>query len=256
MSSVPVGDRGAFRRIDLVGPYMRHLSELVDVDAITDAHLEVVVDPLYGSGRGTLTQLLRMLGCRVHELHGEDHADFDGLRPLVQHPWVDQCEQAVRSFGCDLGIVLDGDADRMGVVDERGRFLTPHVTGPLVMGHMVENRGERGRIVTTYSSSALVKRQAWRLDLDFTEVPMGFTRIYREFADGDVLLGLEGMGGICYPEHLPERDGILAALLTVEARAKVMKPLSEMVEDLEANIGQMTYVVRDIELDEIGRAHV
>lgn len=249
MSSVPVGDRDAFRRANIVGPYVRHLAGQVDADAISDAHLEVVIDPLYGSGRGTLAQLLRMLGCRVHELHGEEHADFDGLRPLVQHPWVGQCEQAVRSFECDLGIVLDGDADRMGIVDERGRFLTPHVTGPLVMEHMVENRGERGRIVTTYSSSALVKRQACRLDLDFTEVPMGFTRIYREFADGDVLLGLEGMGGVCYPKHLPERDGILAALLMVEARSKAMKPLSEMVEELEANIGQMTYVVRDIELD-------
>lgn len=249
MSSVPVGDRGAFRRVDLVGPYMRDLVTHVDADAIAGAHLEIVVDPLYGSGRGVLTQLLRTLGCRVHELHGEEHADFDGLRPLVQRPWVDQCEQAVRSFGCDLGIVLDGDADRMGVVDERGCFMTAHVTGPLVMEHLVRDRGESGRVVTTYSSSALVKRQAWRLDLDFTEVPMGFTRIYREFSDGDVLLGLEGMGGICYPEHLPERDGIMAALMVVEARAKAAKPLSEMVDDLEAEIGEMTYVVRDIELD-------
>jgi phosphomannomutase len=137
----------------------------------------------------------------------------------------------------------------MGVVDEFGHFLTPHVTGPLVMEHLVNGRNERGRVVTTYSSSALVKRQARRLGLDFTQVPMGFTRIYREFSDGDVLLGLEGMGGICFPAHLPERDGIMAALMVVEARAKAKKPLSEMVAELEAEIGKMTYVVRDIELD-------
>lgn len=249
MSSVPVGNRGAFRRSDLVGPYLKDLSTNVDADAIASAHLKVVVDPMYGSGRGYLAQLLRSLGCRVHELHGEEHADFDGLRPQLRQPWVGQCEQAVRSFGCDLGILLDGDADRMGVVDERGRFLTPHVTGPLIMEHLVERRGESGRVVTTFSGSALIMRQARRLGLDFTEVPMGFTRIYREFTDGDVLLGLEGMGGFCHPKHLPERDGLMGALLMVEARAKAGIAVSGMVKDLEDEIGTMTYVEHNIELD-------
>ena len=249
MSSVPVGNRGVFQRVDLVGPYLKDLASMVDAKAIADARLEIVVDPMYGSGRGYLAQLLRSLGCRVHELHGEEHADFDGLRPLVQEPWVNQCAQAVRSFGCDLGILLDGDADRMGIVDERGQYLTPHVSGPLIMEHMVANRGENGRVVTTFSSSALIMRQAWRLGLDFTEVPMGFTRIYREFTDGDVMMGLEGMGGICRPSHLPERDGIMAALLVVEYKAMSDKTVSEMVADLAQEIGTMTYVERDIELD-------
>jgi len=249
VSSSAVEGRGRYVTADLVGPYLEELKSLVDEDVIRAAGLSVVVDPMHGSGRGYLAGVLRQLGCRVHEVHGEALTDFGGLEPALVHPWVDQCAHAVRSFGCDLGIVLDGDADRMGVVDERGSYLTSHRTGPLIIGHLVKDKGAFGRIVATYSSSALVRRQAERLGLAFTAAPMGFTRIYREFADGDVLLGLEEMGGYCVPGHLPERDGLLAALLMVESRAASGKPVSSMVADLEEDLGNMTYVKKDIKLD-------
>lgn len=249
VSAGPVASRGGFAQKDIMGAYMAHLSTLVDRSVIAEAAPELVVDPLYGSGRGYLARLLRELGCKVHEIHGESVPDFGGLHPLPAEPWVDTCEQAVLSFGSWAGLVLDGDGDRLGLVDDRGRYVTPHRMVPIVMEHLVRDRGFSGRIVATYSSSAYVQRQASRLDCPFTAVPMGFSRIYQEFVEGDVLLGAEEFGGVAIPGHLPERDGLLAALLVVECMAQRGRRLSELVDELEAELGAMRYISRDIRLD-------
>lgn len=249
VSSAPVVARGPYAYADFVGPYLEHLKGLVDAHAIANASPSVVVDPLYGSGRGLLSGLLKSLGCRVHEIHNNENPDFEGLHPAPTEPWVDTCEQAVVAFGSDMGLVLDGDGDRFGVIDEKGRYVTPHLAIPLIMEHLVNDRGQYGRVVTTYSSSACVRRQAERLDCDFTAVPMGFSRIYGEFVEGDVLIGADEYGGICYPSHLVERDGLLSALLMVEYVACAKKSVSELVEELVAQIGAMHYIRRDIHLD-------
>lgn len=249
VSSTAIDKRAAFETMDIMTPYLNALRARSDVRLIEEARLNVVVDPLYGSGRGHLAKLLRSVGCRVHEVHGEELPDFGGLHPLPQEPWAGQCEHAVRSFGCDVGIMLDGDGDRMGVVDETGRYVTPHRTAPLIMEHLVQDRGLQGRIVATFSSSACIRRQAERLACEFTAVPMGFTRIYREFVEGDVLMGVEEFGGVCLPDHMPERDGLLAALMIVEHLACRKQSASSLVAKLEQKLGSMHYVRRDIRLD-------
>lgn len=249
VSSSAVSSSGTYSEADIMTPYLNHLAELVDSEAIRDAGLSIVVDPMYGSGRGYLARLLHRVGCRVHEIHGEMVPDFDGLHPTPTEPWVDTCEQAVRSYGCDAGIALDGDADRMALIDEAGRFVTPHRMVPLIMEHLVTNRGEQGRIVDTFSSSAYVRRQAERLGCPFTAVPMGFARVYGEFVEGDVLLGADEFGGVCVPSHLPERDGLLSALLLVEMMAVSGKSVSALVSELEDELGVMHYIRRDIRLD-------
>lgn len=249
MSSAPVRDRGSVTYRDLVTPYLEGLVSAVDADAIRAAGLHVVVDPLYGAARGCMAKVLRAVGCRVNELHGEELADFGNMRPVPQRPWASQCEQAVRTFGADVGFVFDSDADRLGLVDERGTFVESHRLAPLIMEHLVTRRGMEGRVVANFSSSALVKRQAERLDCEYTAVPMGFTRVHAEIAEGDVLIATEQFGGICIPEHLNERDGLMAALLVVESMAMTGKSVSGMVDELESELGRMYYVKRDISLD-------
>ena len=249
VSSAPVEATGKFEERDIVSPYLEHLAQCVDSSVIAQASLSVVVDPMYGAGRGYLARLLRSMGCRVHEIHGETMADFGGLKPVPSEPWVETCKQAVRSFGCDAGLVLDGDADRFGLVDEKGRFVTPHRMVPLVMEHLVEDRGEHGRIVDTFSCSAYVRRQAVNLGCPFTAVPMGFSRVYREFVENDVLLGADEFGGVCVPKIFCERDGMLAALLVVELLAARKKSVSELVDELNENLGTMNYIRRNIQLD-------
>lgn len=249
ISSAPIEARGSYSYADLTTPYVKHLRTLVDADAIKEASLHVVVDPLYGAGRGCLSGLLRSLGCHVHEIHSDENPDFGGLHPAPTKPWVDTCEQAVTAYGANVGLVLDGDGDRFGVVDELGRYVSPHKTIPILMEHLVENRAEQGRVVATFSSSACVRRQAERLGCEFTAVPMGFTRIFREFVEGDVLLGADEYGGISFPTHLPERDGLLSALLVVECLALTGRSMSALVKELQQNVGVMHYIRRNIHLD-------
>jgi phosphomannomutase len=249
VSSMPVTSRGTFSYADIVDSYLQHLKDMVDVSIIEAASLEVVVDPMYGSARGYLAALLRSLGCRVHEIHDDSNPDFGGLHPSPTEPWIDTCEQAVTVYGADLGLVLDGDGDRFGAIDKYGRFVSPHKTVPLIMEHLVKDKGEWGRVVVTHSCSAYVRRQADRLGCELTTVPMGFTRIYGEFVEHDVLLGAEEYGGVAIPSHLAERDGLLASLMLVEYMAQSGCGLHELVEDLRRSIGNLHYIRRDIKLD-------
>lgn len=249
VSTVPTTSRGPFQTIDLMTSYLDELRGLVDADVIRAARPRVVVDPMYGASRGYLAQLLRELGCDVIEMHAEHVADFGGIHPDPQDPWADKCEQMVVSSGADLGLVIDGDGDRSGVVNELGAILTPHQMIPLVLGELVEGRGMGGRVVTTLSGSASIMRQAERLGCPFSSVPVAFLHLYREALEGDVLLAAEEYGGICLPFHLMERDGLLASLYMVELVSRTGMTVSQLVADLEDKIGRRCYARRDVRLD-------
>lgn len=241
--------RGPFTYIDVMGPYLADLSRQVDGGAIRRACPKVIVDAMYGAGTNYLAQTLEGLGCEVAQLHTEGLADFGGIHPEPADPWADACEQAVSSYGCDAGILLDSDADRAGIVDEQGRILSPHVLAPLVLAHLVEDRGLTGRVVTTLTCSAYLLRQAERLGLEVTTVPVGFSRVHREMLEGDVIIGAEEYGGIAIPSHLRERDGLLVALLIVEMMAQRNMGVLDLVAELESGVGRMRYARRDMRLD-------
>ncbi|WP_455137971.1 phosphoglucomutase [Thermophilibacter sp.] len=249
VSLTPTAGRGAFEECDLVSAYRASLAGHVDADVIAAARPRVVVDAMYGSGTGVLADLLRDLGCEVVEIHVEDREDFGGIHPDPSDPWADSCEQAVVAHGARMGLLLDGDGDRAAVVDENGTILAPRTLVPLLMGHLVENRGERGRVVSTLTCSACVRRQAERLGCDITEVPVGFSRIYRELGEGDVLLATEEYGGVCVPAHLRERDGLLVCLLAVELVCKTGLAPTELVSGLGEQVGTMSYARRDVRLE-------
>ena len=249
ISLTPTLARGAFEECDLVGPYLRELMRRVDGEAIKARGPRIVVDAMYGAGTTHLAKLLRGLGCEVVEMHVEPREDFGGIHPDPVEPWVDACEQAVVAQGGDMGIVLDGDGDRAAVIDENGRLLPARVLVPMLLGNLVMGHGVRGRVVTTLTCSACIAREATRLGCSVTSVPVGFSRIYRELLDADVVLGVEEYGGVCAPAHLRERDGLLVGLLAVEMLARSEKSVSTMVEELERQVGTMCYARRDLRLD-------
>ena len=242
-------ERGSFEERDLVTPYIDNLLSYADANAIRSTQLKVVVDPMYGSAKGYLARALESLGCEVVEIHGEDLADFGNIHPEPADPWADKCAQAVMATGADMGLLLDGDGDRSGVVDERGTMLTPQAHVALVLDQIVAGLGRTGRVVTTLSTSSLVTRQAHALGLACTAVPVGFTRLYREMCEGDVILAAEEYGGIGFPPHLLERDGILACMLMVELVARTRKRPHVLVEELEQKLGRLCYARRDIRLE-------
>ena len=249
VSLSPTASRGAFEELDLMSDYLASLAAWVDRPSIEAARPKVVVDAMYGAGTEHLARLLSDLGCEVVEIHVEPREDFGGIHPDPRDPWADSCEQAVVAHGADLGLLLDGDADRAAVVDEAGNLLPARVFVPLILGTLVMGHGAHGRVVTTLTCSACIEREAGRLGCETTSVPVGFTRVYREMLEPDVIMGVEEYGGICVPAHLRERDGLLVSLLAVEMVARSGKSVSTMAAELEQSIGTMWYARRDLRLD-------
>ncbi len=240
--------RGAFEVVDLVGPYLEDLASLVDGDAIRAANLRVVVDPLYGAGQTYLAETLLRLGAHVTEVHGERNPGFGGLHPEPIPPWIDSTRDLVRDAKFDAAFVTDGDADRIGAVDRDGNFVSPHRIIGLVAQHLVEDKGQTGRIVKTLSTSVLVDRLARHLGVGVTTTPIGFKWIYNEMLAGDVLVGGEESGGIGLPDHVRERDGLLMSLMLAEMMGQRGKGLSELVADMLAITGPMEYGRVDLKL--------
>ena len=190
----PSDVRGPIERRDIVLPYLDDLCALVDGDAISRAHLTVVVDPLYGSTRTYLPAVMGALGINVVEIHAEMDEGAEDMHPEPVEPWVDDCEQAVVEVGADAGLVNDGDGIRMAAVDGAGRFITPHQIIALLLEHLLVNRSERGRVVLGISSSVLARRVAKNYDCRVVVKPVGFRHIYKEMCKGDILMGAEEAG--------------------------------------------------------------
>ncbi|MBQ9058967.1 MAG: phosphoglucomutase/phosphomannomutase family protein [Atopobiaceae bacterium] len=245
----PPEDKGSYEEIDLVGPYVEHIKTCIHVDVIRDAKLKVVHDPMYGASRGIVASILSDMGVEVHEVHGELDPDFGGIHPHIQEPWVDDCERAVLDLGASAGLINDGDADRAGLIDEHGSFISPQMLTTLVIQHLVKNRGLTGRVVINLAGSAMTRQLVRELGCDLTVTPIGFSRAGVEMLEGDVLLSSDGMGGLAIPHHFMERDGILIDLLMVEAMAMTGQTPAEMLNDLVERLGYRSYGSRDVHLD-------
>lgn len=247
--AAPADAADRIETVDLMGPYLDALRAMVDAEAIAEAGLRVVVDPLYGAGQTYLAETLRGLGVEVTELHGERNPGFGGLHPEPIPPHIVEAQEYVREHGLDAAFITDGDADRIGAADRNGTFVNPHRIIALVARHLVEGRGMSGRIVKTLSTSVLVDRIARHLGSEVTTTPVGFKWIYEEMLKGDVLIGGEESGGIGIPSHVRERDGLLMALLLVEMMARHEKGLGALVDDLLETVGAMEYGRFDMRLE-------
>ncbi len=250
LEDCPTTERGAYSEVDIVGPYLEELKKAVDGEAIRAAGLRVVVDPLYGAGRIYLASVLRDLGVEVVEINCDEDPTFDGLHPEPIPPWVDRGREKVKELGFDAGFITDGDADRIGAVDENGDFVNPHRIIALLVAHMAEDKGQSGRVVSTITSSALLSRQCVRLGLELTTTPVGFKWIYNEMGKGDVMIGGEESGGIGLPGHVKERDGLLMALLLVETMAERHMGLKALVDDMFSKLGKMEFARQGLTISE------
>lgn len=233
---------------DLMTEYLAALRSNVDGDIIAAAGLRIVLDPLFGAGRGYLAETLSELGVEVVEVNGTTDPTFNGLHPEPIMPWVKVGAAKVAELGFDACFVTDGDADRIGAIDDTGSYVTSHRVLALIVGHLAENRKQTGRVVRTQAGSNLLRRQCDRLGLTLTTKSIGFKWIHEEMLKGDVLVGGEESGGIGIPAHVRERDGLLMALLLTELMASTGKKLSVLVDDLLALLGTLEYNRRDLHL--------
>lgn len=241
-------------RFNPMPPYLRHVSSLIDAAAISRSRPRVAVDSMYGSGRGYIRRFLEEIGCEVQEIHAEMNPGFGGIYPEPIERNLRALIETVRTGGYDLGLATDGDADRIGAVDENGRFVNPHCIISLVLRHLVERRGWRGAVVKTVSTTQMVSRLAARYGLTLHETPVGFRHISEVMQKENVLIAGEESGGITIQHHIPEGDGILMGLLLAEILAYEEKPLSAIISDLMSETGFFYYRRQDLKTRIFDRA--
>lgn len=233
--------------IDPYGEYMQSFSSFVDFDLIKGGNFKVMFDPLYGSGCGYMTKLL---GDMVKEIHTAADTNFGGLNPEPIPPNANELMELVKSGDYSCGLLTDGDADRAGAVDENGNFVTTHEVFSLLIRHVIENKGWKGKIIKSISTTRMIDRLAKKYGMELKTTPVGFKYISPAMKEPGVLVGGEESGGFGFPRHIPERDGVFSDLLILEYMATTKKTLGQLVSQLQEEFGPCRYRRMDFHLDE------
>ncbi|HYR43899.1 MAG TPA: phosphoglucomutase/phosphomannomutase family protein [Terriglobia bacterium] len=245
---------------DVIGPekyYAEHLKSLVDWDRISKSKLKIVVDSMHGCGGYILEDLLRDTSCTVQTIRGNPDPLFGGINPEPMMPQLEPLGEAVRKSGSHVGLATDGDADRLGIVDEMGQYINTLQTLSLLLLHTYRNKGWRGAVARTYSQSLLVPRIASKFGIELYECPIGFKNIGELMLEKEILIGGEESGGIGLSRHLPERDGIFINLLFLDLLAATGKSCTQLIREMWNEFGEFHYDRRDLHVPiEAGQAVV
>lgn len=237
---------GLITRTNFFPIYFKHIQTLVDVPTISRVQWRVVTDPMYGAGRGYLRSILTAAGCEVLEIRGEMNPGFGGIHPEPIEKYLFALMAAVRDHHSDIGLATDGDADRIGAVDDAGAFVDPHFIFALTLRYLVQVRNLRGAVIKTISTTQMINLLAAKYNLPLYETAVGFNHIADLMQENDVLIGGEESGGITIRGHVPVGDGILMGLLLLEMMSHYGKNLRELSDDLRAECGAFYYARRDL----------
>jgi phosphomannomutase len=217
------------------------LKKLVDFRLIAKSKLRFAHEALFGVGAGCFEQLLRGTSCKVTTLNARHDVLFGGINPEPIEKNYGPSQKFLRAHPHDLCLVTDGDADRVGGMDGRGNYLSTHQIICLLLHHFVENRKGRGRVVKALTTTSMMDKMCAAHGLPLVETGVGFKYICAEMLKGGVLLGAEESGGIGFPGHIPERDGIAAGLMLLELLATEKVSVNKLLAKLEKEFGPHHY---------------
>jgi len=237
-------DAGLVREIDLTNAYVEAVEALLDIAAIRAAKpLRVLIDPMYGTSQLTLGMILSDARVRAEFIHERHNPLFGGRSPAPDPQALSTLIEMVSQSGhYDLGMATDGDSDRIGILDETGRYVSTNELLVLVYWYLHEVRGEKGGVVRNLSTTHLLDRLAEHFSEPYLEVPVGFKHITAGMASIDAVLGGESSGGLTIRGWILGKDGIFACALVCEMLAKTGKKLSELLDDIFAITGRMTQI--------------
>lgn len=241
------GDSG--KRSDFLSSYAAALKKHVSPSCLTKLKAPVVFDAMHGPGGKQMEKLSGRNG-KLRVIRSERDPLFGGVNPEPIEVNLKALQEAVLQNRAAVGLAVDGDVDRIGVIDEKGQYLPPLIVMPLLLLHLIEGRKLKGKIIQTVSLGYLTQRIAKHFHLNFEEVPVGFKYVAKKMNEGKVLLGGEESGGYGVGLWFPERDGILCALLLLEMLAMRGRPLSSIVEDLQRQFGASHFKRVDFVLKE------
>ncbi len=217
---------------DFTAAYLALLERDIDWEAVQAAGLSLVVDPLYGSAREFLDRILLQHGVTTHVLHTTKDPYFGGWAPDCSPPNLAALRERVRATGAHLGLATDGDGDRFGVIDGHCRVLAPNLALTLIVDHLLTHRSVRGGVGRTVGTTRLIDRVARAAGCDVVETPVGFGHFGPQLVSGELAVAVEESAGLGVAAHLPERDGIFAALLLAEVVAVRRAGVRELVRQL------------------------
>jgi len=235
-------DRGLIQVFDAAPAYIVNLRKLVDLDGLRAAGLHILVDPMWGNGGGWFPRLLAGGRTTVAEIHNERNPIFPEMRrPEPIPPNVDVGLHTTVARQADVLLITDGDADRMGIGDEHGRFLNQLQVMALIALYLLEIRGQRGPIVKTLSTTSMLNELGRLYGVPVYETGVGFKYVAPKMMETDAILGGEESGGYAFKGNVPERDGILGNLLFLDFMVKTGKTPSQLLEMLFAKVGPHYY---------------
>lgn len=242
--------KGTINHFDPRDAYIEALKKLIDFEAIRNAKLKVVYDPMYGSGRGYTDFILEQNGCKLESIHNKRDVLFGGSNPEPSDELLGELKKKVIEDKAALGLANDGDSDRFGIVDEKGVFYSANQVIAMVFDYLVRDRGFKGSAVRSIATTSMIDEIGKQHGIKVNETPVGFKHIAEYMMREDVIIGGEESGGLSIKGHIPEKDGILACLLVVEMVSRRGKFLSKVWDDLVNKIGRFEGIRGKLKVDE------
>ncbi len=227
---------------DFSEEYFDHLKNYLHSEKLSRFKGKIVYDAMHGCGIGFLGRILKEFNSDVDYLHHDENPLFNRKHPEPIPENLQELQKTIVENNAQIGFATDGDADRFGVLDEKGRFVQLHDLMPLLFEYLIRERGMDGDVVRTTSMSETIDRLASEYGKKVYEVPVGFKNVTEYMVKENILIGGEESGGFGFMNHIPERDGILSCLLTIEMLATYRKSISGLVRELRKKYGSFHYL--------------
>ncbi len=252
VKSVSIDDgvkKRMIKKANIIKAQIADIKKYADMKKLKKAKLRVMVNSMHGTGGTYLADILRGTKIKLDFMKSDMNPSFGGVAPEPNEKHLQDLMRAVRKGRYDIGIATDGDSDRLGVVDERGRILSGHKVMALLLLYLHKHRKMKGGVVQTICGTGQINRMCRQYGLPVYETPVGFKYICEIMIKRDILIGGEETGGIGFKNYIPERDGFLSALLIMELVVSENKPLSRIVDELNREFGSFVYEREDIVFD-------
>lgn len=235
----PPPDRtiGPLKKLDVSNDYIKQLLSLVERSVIERSRVKVLFDPMYGAGQNIMMRVLSHMDCITVPLHSYIDPEFSGLLPEPTEENLKECKKAVITNKAEVGVALDGDADRFGVVDSKGIYLSPNQAMTLMLWYLLTYKPTGGAVARTVATTHMLDTIAEHNGCRVIETPVGFKYIGEMMRKKMIIMGCEESGGMSVAGHIPEKDGLVAGLILIEVAARFKKPLSDLLANIYMEFG-------------------
>ena len=236
--------------VDFLPTYLKAIESFADLDLIAKSGRKFAIDSMYGAGRTIIADIFTRIGVAHVQIRGNIDPLFPGINPEPIEPHIRALGEVAAANGCDAGLCTDGDADRIGATDEHGEFVDPHKIFSVLLSWVLKRKGWPGTVTRAFNTTKMLDRICAKHGCELIEHGIGFKYVCDLMLEREILMGGEESGGIGFQRHLPERDGLLNALLLANVIAEENKTLGQLVADLQAEYGEHQYGRIDLQISD------